>query len=218
MSILALPLAAAEPDPRSGGADPSAARETAQVLALQGDLQRGSRLFAPCAACHGADGSGTPQGTVPAIAGQHAGVIARQLVAYRYSTRWDVNMEEVARSHALAEPQAIADLSAWVASLPRTTRVGQGNGANVETGRRLYARDCSNCHGAQGQGDAFRAIPRLAGQHYTYLLRQLHDVVEDRRLAIPPPHRALLADLDVEGLAGLADYVSRLPTAARANP
>lgn len=55
-------------------------KEYESVLQSRPDRAHGEQLFVTCANCHGADGGGVPGGRVPAIAGQHLRVIARQLV------------------------------------------------------------------------------------------------------------------------------------------
>ena len=42
-----------------------------------------------------------------------------------------------------------------------------------DRGATQYVRYCARCHGSQAQGDAGRAIPNLASQRFTYLVRQL---------------------------------------------
>jgi cytochrome c553 len=147
---------------------------------------------------------------VPVIAEQHQRVIAKQLVDYRHAERWDNSMEEMVGRHELAAARDIADLSGYVASMPRSAQPGVGDGRNVAVGKQLYVRDCQDCHGSDAEGNGVLQVPRLYGQHYRYLLRQLHDTLDQRRPNMPPPHRALLGDLDVDSLTGLADYLSRL--------
>jgi cytochrome c553 len=91
-----------------------------------------------------------------------------------------------------------------------TGRTGLGDGKQLETGRSIYGGDCVGCHGADGEGNGVTLVPRLAGQHYRYLLRQLHDTLEQRRPNMPPPHPQLLDKLGVAELTGLADYLARL--------
>jgi cytochrome c553 len=201
VALFALPLGAQQPQ--------SSSEELRDVLRLEPVPAQGAKLFAACVACHGRDGNGTPEGNVPVIAEQHQRVIAKQLVDYRHADRWDVKMEEVVGRHNLGARE-IADLSGYVASLPRSAQPGIGDGRNVALGKRLYTRDCLSCHGNDGEGNGVLEVPRLAGQHYRYLLRQLHDTLEERRPNMPPPHRMLLGDLGVDELTGLADYLARL--------
>ncbi len=179
------------------------------------DPQRGAQLFDSCARCHGDDGGGLADGWVPRLAGQHPRAIIRALVDYRYDKRRDPRMEPIAHIAALQDAQAIADVAAFAAALVPGTAAGTGNGADAEPARRLYTTRCSGCHGAAGEGDAQLPAPRLAGQHYAYLLRQFHDALEGRRPELAGSHEMLLQDLDQQTLQGLADLLSRWGAVAR---
>jgi cytochrome c553 len=93
-----------------------------------------------------------------------------------------------------------------------------GDGRQLAAGAQAYARDCSGCHGPEGEGNGVTLVPRLAGQHYRYLLRQLHDTLEERRPNMPPPHIQLLSPYGVDELTGVADYLSRLKPSRRVLP
>jgi cytochrome c553 len=185
-------------------------QEFDQVLRSKPDLEHGEALFAACAACHGSQGGGVADYTVPAIAGQRFRVIARQLVDYRHDKRWDLRMQHFADQHHLSGPADIADVAAFVSRMPIVNAPDHGSGEFLQHGGELYARLCAACHGAAGEGDDRLDVPRLAGQHYAYLLRQMHDAVEHRRPNFPPDHIRLLKRLDFTDLTGVADYLSRL--------
>ena len=67
-------------------------QDFAAALHCTPDVVRGNALFTRCAACHRADGSGSPDGAIPAIAAQNFRVVARALVNYRHHERWDPRM------------------------------------------------------------------------------------------------------------------------------
>jgi cytochrome c553 len=190
-------------------AAPSARQDYVDAMRATPDVTRGAGLFATCAGCHGADGMGLVDGSAPRIAGQYRQVLTRQIVDYRYARRGDPRMESVAARHLLKDAQAIADVSQFVAMLEPVTAVGTGRGDNLELGRQIYLGRCSSCHGRSGEGDAQSLAPRLTGQHYMYLLRQLHDAQEGRRPALGDTHNRLLKDLDRDGLQAVADMLSR---------
>jgi len=177
----------------------------------QPDLQHGEALFQNCVACHGTTGEGRQDGSIPRIAGQHRRVLVEQLVNYRHGTRWDIRMEHVAARDLLANPQAIADVAAWVSQLDAQVPPGVGNGDLVAHGARVYAAGCAACHGKAGEGDANAGVPRIAGQHFQYLLRQMHDAVENRRPNFSRSHVRMLARLERDDFVGLADFLSRSP-------
>lgn len=188
-----------------------AREEFDQVLRLQPDLARGAELFTQCAACHGDDGGGVTSGEVPRIAGQHYRVLVRQIIDFRLGKRWDMQMEGVATSHtAIPDLQDVADVAGYVSGLERDGTRGLGAGDHLDLGAAAYAARCAACHGRQAEGNAKNGIPRLAGQHANYLMRQMYDAVEGRRPPLTRTHEKMLAPLDYEQLLGLTDYLSRL--------
>jgi cytochrome c553 len=189
---------------------PNASDDLLTAERVKPNLEHGAELFEVCAACHGADGAGISDGTVPAIAGQHFRVVLKQLVDYRHDQRWDIRMEHFTDRHRLAGPQDVADLAAYVAALPPTAGKGYGDGANVAHGARVYLSLCASCHGPTGAGNGVSYVPRLAGQHFVYLERQLYDAVDGRRPNMSGEHARRLSRLDREDLLGVADYLSRL--------
>jgi cytochrome c553 len=57
---------------------PTPERELMDARRDKPNLDRGAELYGTCAACHGPTGSGTVDGQVPRIAGQHASVLVKQ--------------------------------------------------------------------------------------------------------------------------------------------
>jgi cytochrome c553 len=93
--------------------------------------------------------------------------------------------------------------------------------AHPVLGKKLYAEHCSRCHGGAGQGNAGKVIPALAGQRFTYLVRQLANFAGAEResstmhgVAIQP------AINDPQEWANIAAYLNRLtpPTDAQIGP
>jgi cytochrome c553 len=75
-------------------------------------------------------------------------------------------------SHAVCASEEAVD---------RETQAALALDAHPDRGAAEFARYCARCHGAQAQGDASRAIPSLAGQRFTYLVRQLADFAGGER-------------------------------------
>ena len=187
----------------------TARQEYSAAIRSNPNLDHGAELFRMCSACHGPSGAGTEDGNVPRIAGQHFRVLAKQLVDYRHDTRWDIRMEHFTDRHLVPDAQAIADVAAYVNQLESQTPPGVGKGDLVGHGATLYAARCQSCHGKAGEGDERKIVPRLAGQHYEYLLRQMYDAVDGRRPNFPSEHIRLLARLDHDDLLGISDFLSR---------
>ena len=214
----ALLLANAAVAQRASGPDPGRtwnemSGEKLAALRLPGDAVRGKEAYAVCAACHLANGAGRPDGTFPQLAGQHSTVLIKQLADIRAGRRDNPIMLPYAAK--LSDPQELADVAAYIQTLPIPTGNGRGPGTDLDTGARLYARDCVPCHGAQGQGDAQKFYPVLAGQHYEYMLRQIRDIAALRRHHANPDRVKVVKGYKDAELQAVVDYLSRLSWPAR---
>jgi cytochrome c553 len=189
---------------------PLAQEEFDSVVRSKPDVVHGESLFSTCAACHGVNGAGASDGTVPAIAGQHFRVIAHELVAFRHDQRWDVRMEHFSAKRHLNGPQDIADVAAYVSHLAPTAAPAHGSGEYIARGEALFGQLCASCHGARAQGDDLKRYPRIAGQHYEYLMHEMQDAVEGRRPNLWEEHFHLLRSLESADVMGISDYLSRL--------
>lgn len=196
--------------PGLAAAASTAQRELGATLKATPDAVNGEALFDTCASCHGADGGGEANGSTPRIGGQHFRVLAKQLVDFRSGKRWDFRMEGAADQHHLTGPQDIADVAAYVSRLSAPGTRGIGSGEFVEDGRGIYAKQCESCHGPRAEGNDKRGVPRLAGQHYGYLMRQMYDAVDGRRPALPRLHSQRIAPLDFEQVRAVSDYLARI--------
>jgi cytochrome c553 len=202
LALLALPTLAPAASP--------ATQDFQEAVGKTPDLERGATRFRTCAGCHRENGRGNLDGSVPLLAGQHVRVTVKQLTDYRHAKRWDPRMQHYADNHVLPDVQAIADVAGYIAALDRKGSVGRGRGDLVQRGLGIYALQCASCHGKAGEGDAATLVPRVAGQHYEYLLRQFHDAVEGRRPNFPAEHVRLLERFERDDLRGLADALARM--------
>jgi cytochrome c oxidase subunit 2 len=66
------------------------------------------------------------------------------------------------------------DFDAWLATQPTFAETMAKPKGDPLAGQASYAV-CSACHGAQGEGNKAVNAPKLAGQEWTYLERQLHN-------------------------------------------
>lgn len=123
-----------------------------------------------CVACHGPGGVST-QPLIPNLAGQTARYIYLQLKDFK----------EARRSHPEISPTAVnlsredmLTLAAFFSEQPVPA-----NGFTADPARAAKGKDladvtlCTICHQGSYQGQ--NEIPRLAGQHYDYLKKQLQD-------------------------------------------
>lgn len=86
---------------------------------------------------------------------------------------------------------------------------------NAEDGEQ-YTESCAGCHGADGNSAA-ASFPKLAGQHESYLLKQLIDIKNGDRVV--PQMAGLLDGFDEEQMADIsAYYASQEKTVGNADP
>lgn len=185
-----------------------AAGKSAEALRLRGNVGDGERAFVVCSHCHLPSGAGRVDGRIPQLAGQHRSVLIKQLIDIREGARENPLMEPFART--IVDRQLLADVAIYLETLPIPRDNGRGSGAGLEVGGMLYQRDCSPCHGGEGEGNGAAFIPVLAGQHYEYTLRQLREIAALKRKNIHPGMRAVVQSYTSEQLQAIADYVSRL--------
>ena len=63
----------------------------------------------------------------------------------------------------------------------KVTGADYGNGESIFKNGKGDTPACNSCHGATGLGDDNMGTPRLAGQLYQYLAKQLEDYANDKR-------------------------------------
>jgi cytochrome c oxidase subunit 2 len=136
----------------------------------------GENLFAQCVACHGTKGEGNATLNSPAIAGQDAVYVERQLRNFRNRRRGADKSDALgaqmqAAATALADDAAVAKVARYVANLPKTVNAQAARG-NLHNGNNLYQGTCGACHGGTAEGNPALKAPRLAGLDATYIKRQ----------------------------------------------
>ncbi len=197
-----------------GLADAPLDDELSQAMELVGDLQRGKEIYTICAACHTTEGWGTNDGVFPQVAGQHPSVIIKQLADIRANNRDNPEMFPFAREDAIGGPQAIADVTAYIGTLLMSPNPSHGTEIESEKDRakaeRMYFNKCSGCHGVNGEGDAEKFYPRIQGQHYEYLLRQLTWIQTGKRRNADKNMMRKIKRMKPEDFELLADYISRV--------
>jgi cytochrome c553 len=183
--------------------------------AAQGLATAGQAKAASCAACHGTNGNSINP-LWPSLAGQHAGYIAHQLVAFQQGTREDVLMTSFAASLSAED---IADLAAYFEN--QTVTPKGADPAVVDAGARIYRSGipdrgvpaCIACHGPTGRGNPLAAYPALTGQHATYVVNTLRAYSSGARRsdgAVNLMMRDLAALLREDEMQAVASYVQGL--------
>jgi cytochrome c553 len=98
-----------------------------------------------------------------------------------------------------------------VAAIALALAGGAVHAGNPEAGKEK-SRTCAACHGADGNS-ATGDFPKLAGQHYDYLIKTLRDYKTGKRKnAIMAPMAAPLSERDIDDLAAFYSHQQGLVT------
>lgn len=179
------------------------------ALRATGNAQRGVNAYRICHGCHRAGGLGTADGIYPRLAGQHDTYLIKQMIDIRAGSRDNAKMYPFVATHAITT-QDIADLAAYLSTLPSPPDNARGEGKALSRGETRYRKDCVACHGNQAEGIADKFFPRLAGQHYPYLRRELTMIRDGLRRNGHPTMDKVVKSYSDDDIAAVADYMSRL--------
>lgn len=170
----------------------------------------GSRLYAPCVVCHQPSAWGSPDGAIPGLAGQQKRYLEKQLALFRSGAREDTAMQIVAAHSTFGDQRNIAAIADYLSGLDANPKPVTGSGDHLRLGQELYAHICAACHGDSGSGQAGNRVPRIAGQHYPYLRRQIEAAGDLHKDLAPPEMTSALRAILPKEKDALADYISRL--------
>ncbi len=186
------------------------AGEKIEALQLKGDPKNGKEVYEVCGACHLPSGAGRPDGTFPQLAGQHTTVLIKQMADIRLGLRDNPTMYPFAKT--MVDAQELADVSAYIQTLriPKGNGKGTGSPEVLEKGKQLYIANCVSCHGKNGEGEAAKFYPVLAGQHYKYMLRQITEIRDGKRRNANPEMVDVVKKYSDAELDAVVDYMSRL--------
>jgi cytochrome c553 len=81
-------------------------------------------------------------------------------------------------------------------------------GGDAAKGKTLFQQKCISCHGANGEGKASMKAPRLAGQFDWYLVTQLKNFRDKKRLN--PAMLPFLRNLTDQDFEDLSAHISQL--------
>jgi cytochrome c553 len=152
-----------------------------------------------CVACHGEDGRATIA-VNPILAGQTARYLYLQIRDFQEGRRSDPQMSPMVKDLTREEVQALAN---WFAQQTPPIQNFKVDAEKARLGK-IRADDtlCTMCHlgGFKGQNE----IPRVAGQNYDYIVKQLRDFKARRRTNDAGNMTSVsstLSDADIENIA-----------------
>lgn len=190
---------------------PQAALEEAKLaISLTPNLDKGRELYKICVVCHGPEGWGSSNGYYPQVAGQLPSVTIKQLADIRARNRDNPTMYPFSMPSTLGGAQEMANVAAYIAALPMSPVNDFGPGHDLELGERVYKKECAECHGDKGQGDAKEHIPLILGQHYSYLKRQFTWIRYGKRRNADEKMVKQIQRFTGREVSAVMDYVSRL--------
>jgi cytochrome c553 len=169
------------------------------------DVEAGRKKAEACVACHGLGG----QSTVPAfpiLAQQTARYIYLQLKDFKEGRRAEPQMEPFIKD---LSRQDMFDLAAYFAAQKARPNSFKPDPARVARGKAKADETlCTMCHlgGFIGQNE----IPRAAGQHYDYTVKQLRDFRTGKRTNDAGNMASVSKTLSEQDIEDLGHYLASL--------
>lgn len=164
-----------------------------------------------CAICHGPRGEGTSS-AFPRLAGQRAEYIEAQLKAFRAKTRADPFAQ--AYMWAVASQLRDEDIRNLAIYYEQVKPVSEDSKL-LSDGKRIFEAGvpeerilpCASCHGGNAEGRG--QIPRLAGQHAPYLVKQMLYFQSTRRGGeVHVMHAAIGEGMTMQQMEAVAAYAA----------
>lgn len=162
-----------------------------------------------CYSCHGLTGLPTTT-QFPKLAGQNVEYLVKQMFNFQTRARRSAVMEDQMAGLTGNEIEALARYFSRQTSVPDAAP----DQRLAARGRKLFFEGnpahgvsaCVSCHGPQARGA--QMLPRLAGQHATYLERQLQAFIERARTNDHNRMHMVARGLSPEDVRAVAYFIS----------
>jgi cytochrome c553 len=166
---------------------------------------RGEKIYKQyCAACHAGEGTGNSFRAVPALAGQRAEYLRRQIVSFSSDERHSSDMRWAFSQVSMNTPQTAADVVSYISELP-TPKFGEADHRFEAEGKTNFVARCAGCHSMDALGSPDGTIPSLRTQNAPYLFGRLS------RFAAQGPALGVSARaLDRHDIIAISSYLSSL--------
>lgn len=179
-----------------------------------GDVEQAQVIIKEkCSLCHGENGEAS-NSIYPRLSGQHQAYLSKQLRNFRDGIRESDTMSEMAKGLKDGEIDALARHFSAQAALSH--RVSLMKKSLAAVGSYIYHKGnkytkipaCASCHGDGGEGS--QHLPRLAGQHKSYVASQLKAFHERKRTNDNAIMHVVAKNLTELELQAVSLYVSSL--------
>ncbi|UCH50059.1 MAG: cytochrome c4 [Betaproteobacteria bacterium] len=171
------------------------------------DVEAGKKLAEQvCTACHGEEK--TLNSETPILAGQTWRYLYLQMKDFQRGRRTNELMSPLMKD---LSRQDMVNLAAYYSQQTFRGQNERGSAALIDAGRKI-ADDalCTMCHlgGFKGQNE----VPRVAGQHYSYIVKQLVAFKNRERTNDAGTMTAYMSNVTREQMEAVAAYVANLQT------
>lgn len=169
------------------------------------DVEAGRAKAAVCVACHGPNGN-SANPAFPVLAGQTARYLYLQLKDFKEGRRTEPQMVPFLANLSRTD---MFDIAAYFAAQKPAPPAFDADPAKVARGR-AKAQEvlCTMCHlgGFKGQNE----IPRVAGQHYDYVVKQMKAFKQGQRTNDAGNMSSVSKTLSDQDIDDLAQYLVSL--------
>jgi len=158
-----------------------------------------------CAACHGPDGNATIPAN-PILAGQTSRYLYLQLRDFQEGRREDPQMSPMVKDLTRDEMHELSNYFSAQKPAPQPFKV---DSEKAKLGRAKADETlCTMCHlgGFAGQNE----IPRVAGQNYDYIVKQLRDFKDRKRTNDAGNMTSVARTLNEVDIENLGHYLAGL--------
>jgi cytochrome c553 len=152
--------------------------EAGKQLVLKGNPD--NPMVMACQSCHGKEGKGNPTAKFPRLAGQNPEYMVKQLKDFASGDR--ANYPTMANIAKGMSEQDMKNVAAYYNQQSVSVSGAEAGDDVLAMGERIANNGlgekgvpaCTSCHGPKGQGVP-PVFPALAGQHSSYIVKQLQD-------------------------------------------
>lgn len=169
------------------------------------DIEAGRAKSQACAACHGVDGSSL-SGMFPNLAGQSWRYLYIQLKDFKEGRRSNELMTPMAKPLSRED---MIDIANYYAAQPAKPSTFKAEEAKIKLGKAKADESlCAMCHLGEFAGQ--NEIPKVAGQQYDYIVKQLRDFKARKRTNDAGNMTSVSQTLNDADIENLGHYITSL--------